>query len=65
MLRFKNVWPKIFGAIRVFKMGQHMSEIFYIYFLSRMDKYGIKIINGSEHDSYSREWAKQSDCKDK
>jgi len=36
-----------------------MSRIFYIYFLSRMDKYGIKIIDGFEHDSFDTGWARQ------
>jgi hypothetical protein len=32
------------------------SQIFALYFLSRMDKYEIKIIKGFEHDSFSRDW---------
>jgi hypothetical protein len=32
--------------------------MFKMFFLSRMDKYEIKIIEGYEHDSFSRDWSK-------
>lgn len=35
-----------------------MSYIFQVYFLACMDKHGIQVIEGFDHDSFSRDWAK-------
>jgi len=35
-----------------------MHHIFPAYFLACMDKHGIQVMEGFEHDSFSQEWAK-------
>lgn len=35
-----------------------MSHIFTMYFIACMDKHGIQVIEGFEHDSFDTGWAK-------